>query len=67
MEASVIHPAYIGIWSLVKLLELANKSRRSPVNQTQLLHPNPWEASEDRTAIVKAAEHKTMNKGDDSD
>jgi len=50
---------------VVKLLEPANKSRRSPVNLPQL-HPNPRKTSEDGTATVKAAEHKSMNKGDSS-
>src|SRR6218665_1728856 len=51
---------------VVKLLEPANKSCRSPVNPPQLLHPNPRETSEDGTAMVKAAEYKSMNKGDSS-
>ena len=45
---------------VVKLLETANKSHRSPVNPPQLLHPNPQETSEDGTAIVKVAEHKSL-------
>jgi len=49
---------------VVKPLERANKSRRSPVDPPQLLHPNPWETSEDGAAIVKAAEYKSMKKGD---
>jgi len=40
---------------MVKLLEPANKSRRSPVNPPQLLYPNSRETNEDGTAIVKAA------------
>jgi len=51
---------------VVKLLESANKSCRSTVNPLQPLHPNPRETSEDGTAIVKAAEYKSMNKGDSS-
>src|SRR6218665_3801515 len=52
---------------VVKLLEPINKSRRSPVDPPQLLHPNPQKTREDGTAIiVKAAEHKSMNKGDSS-
>jgi len=51
---------------VVTLFEPTNKSRRSPVNPPQLLHPNAREASEDGTAIVKAAEYKSMNKEDSS-
>src|SRR6218665_2637564 len=64
MEASAIHPAYSGICG--QLPEPANKSSRSSVDPPQLLHPNPRETSEDGTAIIKAAEHKSMNKGDSS-
>ena len=32
----------------------------------QLLHPNPRETNEDGTAIIKEAEHKSMNKGESS-
>jgi len=49
---------------VVSLLELANESRRCPVVQTQLLHPNPWDASEEGTALVKATEHKCMKERD---
>ena len=51
---------------VVKLPEPANKSSRSPVGPPQLLHPNPWETNEDGTATIKAAELKSMNKGDSS-
>ena len=51
---------------VVKLPEPANKSSRSPVDPPQLLHPNSRETSEDGTAIIKAAEHKSMNRGDSS-
>ena len=51
---------------VVKLPEPANKSSRSPVDPPQLLHPNPRETSEDGTAIIKAAEHKSLDKGDSS-
>ena len=30
----------------------------------QLIHPDPRETNEDGTAIIKAAEHKSMNIGD---
>jgi len=59
-----MHPAYIRICGQTD--KPVNESLRSPVNPPQLLHPNPWETSEDRTAIAKAAEHKSMNKGDKS-
>jgi len=64
MEASAIPYIPHILEYVVILLEPANKSRRSPVNPPQLLHPNPRETSEDGTAIVKAAEYKSMNKGD---
>jgi len=51
---------------VVKFLEPANKSRPSLVDPPQLLHPNPRETSEDGTAVIKAAEHKSMDKGDSS-
>src|SRR6218665_3185155 len=51
---------------VVKLPEPANKSSRRPVDLPQLLHPNPWETCEDGTAIIKAAEHKSVDKGDSS-
>jgi len=51
---------------VVKLPELANMSSRNPVNPPQLPQPNPRETSEDGTAIVKATEHKSMNKRDRS-
>ena len=50
----------------VKFSEPTNESCRSPVDPPQLLHPNLREISEDRSAMVKAAEHKCMNKGDSS-
>jgi len=51
---------------VVKLPEPANKSSCNPVDPPQFLHPNLWETSEDGTAIIKVAEHKSMNKGDSS-
>jgi len=46
--------------------ETAYKSRRSPMDPPKLLHPNPRETREDGTAIVRAAEYKSMNQGDSS-
>src|SRR6218665_1637044 len=51
---------------VVKLPGPANKSSRSPMDPPQLLHLNPRETNEDGTAIIKAVEHKSMNKGDSS-
>src|SRR6218665_4063597 len=51
---------------VVKLPEPINKSSRSPVDPPQLLHPNPRKTSENGTAIIKAGEHKSVNKGDSS-
>jgi len=46
--------------------EPENKSRISPVDPPQLLHPKPRDISKDGTAEVKAAEYKSINKGDSS-
>src|SRR6218665_2545680 len=46
---------------VVTLPEPTNKSSRSPVDPLSILHPNPRKTSE-----IKAAEYKSMNKGDNS-
>jgi len=51
---------------VVSFLELANESRRCPGNQPQYLHPNPRDAIEVGAALVKATEHKCMNKSGSS-
>ena len=56
------HIPYI-VGYVIKLPEPANKSSRSPVDPPRLLHPNPRVTNEDGTAIIKAAEHKSMNRG----
>src|SRR6218665_2188334 len=49
---------------VVKLSEPTNTSSRTPVDPPQLLHPNPRKTSENGIAIIKAAEHKSADKGD---
>src|SRR6218665_848338 len=50
-------------WTRLNFSIPKKKPTRSRVAPPQLLHPNPRETNEDGTAIVKAAEHKSMNKG----
>jgi len=52
METSAIHPVAYILGYVVKLLEPANKSRRSPVDQPQLRHPNPQETNKNGTAAA---------------